>query len=589
MSSSQTSGRRRLRPTIAAGVALGTALLAAPAHAGSTTGDLPNGADLTVSVERPITGDTFVVPAGATTVDVPLSGTASIATGTPNVTWIYVVDVSGSTGAGCTAGLTVLGCEKLAVAGLNDLVTTDGSAAAVGLAVFSSSGAAADISSDAGEQALTAPADPDVDTAITSIVEGGITAFTNKSVGSGSTNYVAGLDAASAIAAQAGSGPINVVFLSDGQSNAGSNFAGSLATLAAQATIYPFAVGAGSSCTGGSVGTLAQMAAASGTECFAVPDPADLPDVIKNVTATSLTSVSVTLDGAPVTATVAPALPVAGPATVTWQASAEDLAPGSHTVCATATGVGPASDTTATQTVKRCETFSVFGFALTPPTATNELGSDDTHTVTATVSGPAGELAGWPVDFGISAGPNTGDTGTCAPADCRTDATGTVTFSYTVPKEPASLGTDTITGTVDINGDEVSLDVSKLWQDTTPPSVQCVPTTNPGGSIPGAPGNGGQGQNQDGYYRLVATDDVWPASDLDIFVKDTGSSTVFGPFAVDTDIKWVEANGSKPSQKPGNGVVEWNLKGRGDAEIHAVDGSGNTSATVLCTVPNAPQ
>ena len=205
MPSSQTSGRRRLRPTIAAGVALGTALLAAPAHAGSTTGDLPNGADLTVSVERPITGDTFVVPAGATTVDVPLSGTASIATGTPNVTWIYVVDVSGSTGAGCTAGLTVLGCEKLAVAGLNDLVTTDGSAAAVGLAVFSSSGAAADISSDAGEQALTAPADPDVDTAITSIVEGGITAFTNKSVGSGSTNYVAGLDAASAIAAQAGS------------------------------------------------------------------------------------------------------------------------------------------------------------------------------------------------------------------------------------------------------------------------------------------------------------------------------------------------------------------------------------------------
>jgi len=302
-----------------------------------------------------------------------------------------------------------------------------------------------------------------------------------------------------------------------------------------------------------------------------------------------LTSVSVTLDGAPVTATVAPALPVAGPATVTWQASGEDLAPGSHTVCATATGVGPASDTTATQTVKRCETFSVFGFALTPPTATNELGSDDTHTVTATVSGPAGELAGWPVDFGISAGPNTGDTGTCAPADCRTDATGTVTFSYTVPKEPASLGTDTITGTVDINGDEVSLDVSKLWQDTTPPSVQCVPTTNPGGSVPGAPGNGGQGQNQDGYYRLVATDDVWPASDLDIFVKDTGSSTVFGPFAVDTDIKWVEANGSKPSQKPGNGVVEWNLKGRGDAEIHAVDGSGNTSATVLCTVPNAPQ
>ena len=37
---------------------------------------------------------------------------------------------------------------------------------------------------------------------------------------------------------------------------------------------------------------------------------------------------------------------------------------------------------------------------------------------------------------------------------------------------------------------------------------------------PARPGNGGQGQNQDGFYRLLATDDVWPDDELDIFVKD---------------------------------------------------------------------
>ena len=152
MSGTRTRRTRSARPIGAAGLALSTTLLAGPAFAGSTTGGLPNGADLTVSVDSPVTGNTFVVPAGATTVDVPLTGTAGVATGTPNVTWIYVVDVSGSTATGCDATRTVLDCEKSAVSGLNGVVTTDGSAAAVGLAVFSSDGAAADISSAAGSE-----------------------------------------------------------------------------------------------------------------------------------------------------------------------------------------------------------------------------------------------------------------------------------------------------------------------------------------------------------------------------------------------------------------------------------------------------
>lgn len=589
----KASSRARRRACLTGGAALAAAALVIPAAvAGTTSNPLPNGAALSVGVTSPVDGDSFIVPEGDTTVDVPLSGTASIATGAPSTSWIYVVDVSGSTSLDCDATRTILTCEKVAVKGLNALVVTDGSALESAVAAFGSGSATADMQAAAGNQPFTSPAGTDVDTVVDSLADGAIGQFTAKSTsGSGSTNYAAGLQAAAALVGAASGTQVNVVFLSDGQSNDGTigQFNAALGAVTAGATIYPFAVGGGSSCGGGSTGTLAAMATASGTTCFAVPNPANLPDVIKNVTATTLTGLTVTLDGNPVAATPSTALPTPGPADITWTAPGDDLAPGLHEVCATATGTGPASDPTATGSATRCESFSVFAFALTPPTATNELGSDDTHTVTATVTGPASDLGGHAVAFSISAGPNAGDSGTCAPASCATNAAGQVTFTYTVPVEPASLGTDTISATASIHGDAATRSVSKLWRDTTPPVARCVPSTNPAGSVPQAPGNGGQGQNQDGFYRLVATDDVWPAGDLDVFVKDDGSSTTWGPFAVDTDIKYVQATGAKPSQKPGAGVVEWNLRGKGDAEVYAVDGSGNRSASVMCLVPRAPK
>ncbi|WP_148232357.1 hypothetical protein [Janibacter sp. HTCC2649] len=587
-----TSTRARRRALLTGSAAFAVAALVTPmAMAGTTSGNLPNGAEITVGVTSPVDGDSFIVPSGDTTIDVPLSGTSSVATGAPSTSWIYVVDVSGSTSLDCDASRTILTCEKVAVKGLNDLVVTDGSALESAVAAFGEGADTADMQGTAGDQKFTSPSGTDVNTVVDSLSAGSIGQFTGKNVGADFTNYAAGLQAASALVSAASGTQVNVVFLSDGESNAGAigDFTTALTSVSAGATIYPFAVGSGSSCGGGTAGTLNDMATASGTTCFAVPDPADLPDVITNVTGTTLKTLSVTLDGNPAASTPSTALPTAGPASITWTAPGDDLAPGLHQVCATATGVGPASDATATGSATRCESFSVFGFTLTPPAAINELGSDNVHTVTATVTGPASDLGGHSVDFSVSAGPNAGESGTCAPAACETDATGHVTFTYDVPKEPASLGTDTISATATIHGDEATRTVSKLWRDTTPPIAQCVPSTNPGGHVPAAPGNGGQGQNQDGFYRLVAHDDVWPDSDLDLFVKDDGSSQVWGPFAVDTDIKYTEANGAKPSQKPGSGTVEWNLKGKGDAELYAIDGSGNQSASVKCLVPSAPK
>ncbi|MDO8151723.1 vWA domain-containing protein [Isoptericola sp. b408] len=567
-------------------------MMAGYAVAGTDSTTLANGADLSVTVSTPTTGDTFLVPTGSTTVDVPVEGSASIGEGEPNVHWTYVVDVSGSTGAGCgSVGGTVLDCEKQAVTNLNNAVVADGSGKDVGVSVFGRGGASADMSGAAGNQPIVAPDDPGVDVVIGSIVIGGVNLYTPRAVNPNDTNFSAGLTAAGTSVSASTAASKNVVFLSDGESNlGGGNFNAAVAALdSAGATIYSFAVGSGASCAGGSDGTLQAMADATGGTCTNVPNPATLPDIVQNVTDTAMTDVALEVDTVSTSFdTLTQTPPFDGPGSTDFTATAADQAPGAHEVCASATGTGPKSDASSEQTVTQCETYDVYAFSLTPETATNELGSDNEHTVTATVDGPAGKLAGWPVEFAVT-GQNAGASGTCAPASCETDADGEVTFTYSVPVEPNSLGTDTISATVTVNSDSATVDVTKEWVDTTPPTATCEPGPNSGGQIPAAPGEGGQGQNQDGFYTITATDDVWGAESLDVFVIDDGTGTVFGPYANPTNLKWTEANGADPIEKAGSGAVDWALKGQGDAQITAVDGSGNVSDPVACLVPPAPQ
>lgn len=563
--------------------------VAAPAAAATDSVTLANGAELSVTVDPPGSSGTFLVPAGDADVDVPVTGEASIGEGEPNVHWTYVIDVSGSTGASCGSGLgTILACEKAAVGNLNAAVVADGSALDVGLTVFGNGGASADMSSDAGDQPVVAPDDAGFATVLGSVTFGEVGQFVLRSVGQGSTNYTAGLTAALTSVNASAAASKNVVFLSDGLSNVGTGgFTDALDALEATgATIYSFAVGGSSSvtCTNGSAGTLQQMANQTGGTCTEVPDPADLPDIVQNVTATQMTDV--TLTGATLD-TISPAPPFDGPETADFTATAAGLTPGTHQVCADATGLGPKSDTASEQTVQACEDIHVFGFALAPATATNELGSDSEHTVTATVTGPAGMLEGWPVAFAVT-GQNAGETGTCTPAACTTDASGEVSFTYDVDVAPSSLGTDTITATVTIDDESGDLSVTKEWVDTTPPVASCTPGPNPGGQMPGAAGAGGA-QNPNGFYTLTATDDVWGEADLGLYVTDTGSGHVFGPYANPTNIKYTEAPGGSPSEKPGPGAVDWRLTGSGDASVHAVDGSGNVSAPVSCLVPPPPR
>jgi hypothetical protein len=257
-------------------------------------------------------------------------------------------------------------------------------------------------------------------------------------------------------------------------------------------------------------------------------------------------------------------------------------------------------------------TIAVHGCAssidLTPDTADNEfdgVAGDQTHTVTATVTDDYGDpVSGVLVDFSVDSGPNAGASGVCLAADCTTDSSGQVSFTYASQQSGTSgLGTDSITGSAGTQANvavALSDTVAKNWVDTTPPVPACVEGVNPnGGTIPPAgsttlPGAKG-GQNEDGFYQLSASDAAWPAGALEVYIVDSGSGTVFGPFSVDDVIKYTQAPGATPlsstigSANGAAGAVTVHITGTGDAQVIAADGSGNVSDPVDCLVPPQPK
>ena len=128
----------------------------------------------------------------------------------------------------------------------------------------------------------------------------------------------------------------------------------------------------------------------------------------------------------------------------------------------------------------------VVGIALTPQNDTNEVGED--HAVTATLTDLLGNpQSGILVTFSVISGPNAGTTGTCSPTDCKTDANGEVSFTYT---GAGGVGTDQIEACFnDIAGNLIcSQIVTKEWIITNKPPIadagkdQVVEQDNLGGA-----------------------------------------------------------------------------------------------------------
>jgi len=124
--------------------------------------------------------------------------------------------------------------------------------------------------------------------------------------------------------------------------------------------------------------------------------------------------------------------------------------------------------------------------------------------------------------------------------------------------------------------------------DTTPPRATCIPGVNPSDKkIPVAGKNPSSGQNPDGYYQLLAKDDCDP--NPVIYLADTGSSFIAGPFASGDVIKLTQSPGKTPSQDPAPAPIVAHLHFKGDGMIFAVDSSGNVAEVQLCLVPRKPK
>ena len=598
--------------------------LALPAVASSHTSasTLPNGTSIDVAITAPADGTEYVVPTDDATIDVVVSGTASVGEGEPDATLVYVIDVSfsvnqpafgdcGGDQNGDGAPDTILDCEVAGVIALNDAAITEGSVDEVGVAVYGETGAAADMTPAGGDDPVTAPdAGPgDVDTVVSSVVSpdcnAGVQQFTPKVVGCNGTNFAGGLLAATSIVGTSTNSTNIVVFLSDGESNVGGgDFNTNLTALAATgAVVQAVAVGSGSSCAGGTAGTLQQIADATGGTCQFVADPADLATVVPDLVGSTLDSIELSVDAGPGSTLpngdVSMPLPQDGPVSVAWETLAESLAPGGHTFCATAFGTdaGGSGNSGAA-----CIDLNLLQIDLEPEEAFNELGTPgQTHAVTASIDGAIGTVEGRLVTFAVVSGPNAGTTGTCtANADCTADASGEVTWAYEAAQGPAGIGIDTIQAcftAASPTGETGCDDVLKHWGDTTAPESSCLEGVNPHGrTIPPAGngvGGGKAGQNPDGFYELTADDPVDP--DPEIFVRDDATGTVFGPYPDGTVVKWTQAPGAEPNAKTigsaegAAGAVTVHIIAQGDMEVFSVDDSGNISDPVTCLVPPPPK
>lgn len=472
----------------------------------------------------------------------------------------------------------------------------------VGMVVFGDGAKTADMDPALGAQPFTSPPDADKDSLGGSDVEqvirstdtefaapnnAGIALFTaDITAGFGSaTDYDAALTAMNTAFAPQPATEINrAIFISDGAPSQFTTGPGSpLDNVATTTAVDTFAIGtiAPGACAAGQ--PLFEIADATGGICTEVGDPSTLSTVLP-APLTNIASLDLRVNGVFVGGD-------SGSEPTTMELLGVDitdaLIPGPNLVEAVATAE---DGTAATADV----VVEVVDMTLTPPNAVNELGSNNVHTVTATLLGSPSVISGVTITFEVT-GQNP-----IGPATVTTDPSGMAVFTYTVPVEPDSIGVDTISASATIDGDTKTLEVTKEWVDTTAPGAACVETTNPSGkNVPKAPGKGGQGQNQDGFYELNGSDDVFGNEDLEFWLTDTGSGAVFGPFAVGTKVKYTEANGTTPRMKAmgannggvnGKGdAVDYHIWGNGDGSLVAIDGSGNASEPAACLVPRPPK
>lgn len=182
------------------------------------------------------------------------------------------------------------------------------------------------------------------------------------------------------------------------------------------------------------------------------------------------------------------------------------------------------------------------------------------------------------------------------------DGTNTTDPKQCIPGEPET--TTSAIFTANLDGTTTIVPTPLRPHGDEPPQAACVETVNPHGkTVPPAgsttlPGIKG-GQNEDGFYMLLASQDKNFPGSPKIWVEDVGSGTLFGPFKNGDRMKYTEANGVTPGSKKIGSIAVGNagqsdaitvhITGTGDAAVFAVAAGGEASAKILCNVPPPPK
>ena len=108
------------------------------------------------------------------------------------------------------------------------------------------------------------------------------------------------------------------------------------------------------------------------------------------------------------------------------------------------------------------------------------------------------------------------------------------------------------------------------------PVVDARPAPNPSGkNVPGAKQTE---SNPNGFFQLLAKDDTDP--NPQIYVADSASTFVAGPFANGDIVKITIARSSTPQEIPMSGSVQTHIILNGTPLLYATDSDGNSSTPV---------
>lgn len=120
---------------------------------------------------------------------------------------------------------------------------------------------------------------------------------------------------------------------------------------------------------------------------------------------------------------------------------------------------------------------------------------------------------------------------------------------------------------------------SVVVTDNEPPSVECRFGVNPGGNENTA--------SQDGFFELLGWDNCDASGNsLEYFIVDKSNPDLpFGPFPQGSTFKYVKAPGAPLKEKPASGDVDWKITGNGDPSLAGVDGAGNRFSVDCVPMP----